>query len=417
MTDLSGGHSGNPSRLARHPRPVPVALLAFLTGLFFLNIVSRLTLGPLFPIVEQEFGFRHGTAGSLYFFMMVGYAIGLYLSGYIAWWLSHRATITVSSLTLGTALLAIAWTPSLSGVRVSLILLGFGSGLYLPSGIAALTENTRESFWGKALAIHELGPNLGYVCAPLLTELLLRFFSWRGMMGALGGLAFLLGVVFQFSGLGETSPGQPPSRATMAPLARDRALWVMASLFAVSIGVGLGIYTMLPLFLINELGLDRLSANLITGLTRVSGLFSVLISGALADRLGRSRSVAVYLAAAGGCAVLLGLVRGPWITPPLIFLQAGAAAAFYPAGFAMLSAVFPVPLRNVAVSMVMIIGVLIGSGGVPPAVGFLADRYSFSLAFSAAGVATLASLMLLGFFPSRSNMRREADGVRRPPRP
>ena len=46
---------------------------------------------------------------------------------------------------------------------------------------------------------------------------------------------------------------------------------------------------------------------------------------------------------------MLGLVRGLWITPPLVFLQAAFGAAFYPAGFAMLSAVFHLPLRNVAV--------------------------------------------------------------------
>ena len=44
-------------------RPMPVALLSFLVVLFFLNIVSRLAVGPLLPIVEREFGFRHGSAG------------------------------------------------------------------------------------------------------------------------------------------------------------------------------------------------------------------------------------------------------------------------------------------------------------------------------------------------------------------
>ncbi|HSB82335.1 MAG TPA: MFS transporter [Candidatus Methylomirabilis sp.] len=406
MTHRTDPSSGRPSDLPHAIRTIPGALLSFLVVMFFLNIVSRLVLGPLLPIVEREFGLRHGTAGSLYFFITLGYCAGLYLSGYVAWWLSHRTTIGVSSITLGTALLAVYWTPSLSGMRVGLILLGVGSGLYLPSGIAALTENTRETSWGKALAIHELGPNLGYICAPLLTEFLLGFFSWRGVLGALGVQAILLGVVFLLSGLGESSPGQPPSLTTMAPLARDPALWGMAGVFAVSVGVGLGIYTMLPLFLVNEVGLDRVSANVITGLTRVSGLFSVFISGALADRLGRSRTVALCLAAAGVCTVVLGLLRGPWITPPVIFLQAACAAAFYPAAFAMISEVFPLPLRNVAVSMIMVLGVLLGAGVVPPAIGFLADSSSFSLAFSAAGLASLASLLLLGFFPFRTSLQR-----------
>jgi NNP family nitrate/nitrite transporter-like MFS transporter len=298
-------------------------------------------------------------------------------------------------------------------MRVGLVLLGVGSGLYLPSGIAALTENTREASWGKALAIHELGPNLAYICAPLLTELLLRFFSWRGVLAALGTQAILLGVIFFLSGLGETSRAQPPSPATMAPLIRDRALWGMAGLFVVSVGVGLGLYTMMPLFLIHAVGLDRFSANMITGLTRISALLSVFISGLLADRLGRSRAVAASLAAAGACALMVALVRGPWISPLLIFLQAGCVASFYPAGYAMLSTVFPTPFRNIAVSMIMILGVLVGAGGVPPAVGFLADRYSFSVAFAAAGLATLGSLLLLGFFPSRISTKRANDARER----
>ena len=111
--------------------------------------------------------------------------------------------------------------------------------------------------------------------------------------------------------------------------------------------------------------------------------------------------------------MLLGVLRGPWITPPLIFLQAAFAASFYPAGFSLLSSVFPLPVRNVAVSMVLILASLIGAGVVPPLVGFLADRYSFSFAFGAAGVTTLASLLLFGFFPPRGVSQSTDDGGNR----
>ena len=397
-----------------HHRSMPVALLSFLVVLFFLNIVSRLAVGPLLPIVEREFGLRHGNAGSLYFFITLGYCVGLYMSGHVAAWLSHRATIAASGITLGTALLAVSWMPSLLWIRADLLLLGIGAGLYLPSGVAVLTESTREGSWGRALAIHELGPNLGYICAPLLTELLLRFFGWRGVLGAMGVPTILLGAAFLFSGLGGSSRAHPPRGATIARLAGDRTFWGVASLFSVSIGVGLGLYTMMPLFLVSDVGMDRLHANMLTGLSRISGLFSVFVAGALADRIGRTRTVMLSLATAGACAMLLGVLRGPWVTPPLIFLQAAFAASFYPAGFSLLSSAFPLPVRNVAVSMVLILASLVGAGGVPPLVGFLADSHSFSFAFGAAGLATLASLVMLGFFPSRGSTRGAEDGMRRP---
>jgi NNP family nitrate/nitrite transporter-like MFS transporter len=387
-------------------RSIPTALLAFLVVLFFLNIVSRLTLGPLLPVVEQEFGLRHGGAGSLYFFLTAGSCVGLYLSGHVAWRLSHRATIGVSGITVGTALLAIACTPSLLWIRAELVLLGIGAGLYLPSGVAVLTENTREGSWGKALAIHEVGPNLGYICAPLIAELLLGVFAWRGVLGALGVPAIVLSAAFLLSGLGETSRARRPSGATIARLARHRSFWGVASLFAVSIGLGLGLYSMMPLFLVNDVGMDRTHANLITGLSRISGLCSVFLAGALADRIGRPRTVVLSLAAAGTCAVLLGVVQGPWITPLLAFLQAASAASFYPAGFSLLSSVFPLPVRNLAVSMVLIMATLFGAGGVPPLIGFLADAVSFSFAFGAAGAATLAFLVYFKVFPGGRTARR-----------
>lgn len=411
-----------PSAQSAHPedrprgalRPIPTALLAFLVVLFFLNIVSRLCVGPLLPVIEREFGLRHSGAGSLYFFLTVGSCVGLYLSGHFAWWLSHRATIAVSGITLGAALLAIACTPSLFWIRAELVLLGIGAGVYLPSSVAVLTENTREGSWGKVLAIHELGPNLGYICAPLLAELLLGFFTWQGVLGALGVPAIVLSGVFLLSGLGGSSRAHRPSGATIALLARDRSFWGVASLFAVSIGLGLGLYSMMPLFLVIDVGMDRVHANLITGLSRISGLFSVFLAGALADRIGKPRTVMLALAAAGTCAVLLGVVQGPWITPLLAFLQAASAASFYPAGFSLLSSVFPRPVRNVAVSMVLILATLFGAGGVPPLIGILADSVSFSFAFGVAGVATLAFLVFFRFFRSGSATRPFEDRENRP---
>jgi NNP family nitrate/nitrite transporter-like MFS transporter len=370
--------------------------------LFFLNIVSRLSVGPLLPVIEEEFDIRHAAAGSLYFFITLGYCTGLFLSGHVACQLGHRRTIALSGITLGAALVAIPYASSLAWIRADLWLLGLGSGLYLPSGVAVLTEQTLERAWGRALAIHELGPNLGYILAPLLAELLLGFFGWRDVLRAMGAPTILVSVGFLLSGLGGDSRADRPRGALLVRLVGDRAFWGVAGLFAVSIGVGLGLYTMMPLFLVTDAGLARPAANLLTGLSRLSALGSVFLAGILADRIGPARTARLSLAAAGGCALLLGALPGSWITPILLFLQAASAAAFYPAGFAWLSSVFPSSIRHVAVSAVFVLAALIGAGGVPPIVGVLADHFSFSVAFAAAGGATLASLLLFGLVPSRA---------------
>jgi MFS family permease len=167
---------------------------------------------------------------------------------------------------------------------------------------------------------------------------------------------------------------------------------------------------MMPLFLVNDVGMDRVHANLITGLSRISGLFSVFLAGALADRIGRPRTVMLSLGAAGTCAILLGVVQGPWITPLLAFFQAASAASFYPAGFALLASAFPLSVRNLAVSMVLIVATLFGAGGVPPLIGVLADTV-FSFAF---GVAERRPRLHRVFLPRRRMRRADSRRSIRP---
>lgn len=219
-------------------------------------------------------------------------------------------------------------------MRAGLVLLGIAAGLYLPSGIAAITQEIRQEHWGKALAIHELAPNLGFITAML---------------------------------------------------------------FAVAIGSGLGLYTMMPLFLVSEIGMEREVANGIAGLSRVAGLAAIFLAGTITDRLGHRRALAVFLGATGTLTLLLGLVRGQVATPVVVFLQAAAAVCFFPAGFSMVSSIFPPAHRNLAVSLVTVIGSLIGAGAIPPAIGYLAEASSFSSGLLLLGLLGLAMLPLLRY--------------------
>ncbi len=59
--------------------------------------------------------------------------------------------------------------------------------------------------------------------------------------------------------------------------------------------------------------------------------------------------------------------------------------------------------------MGLIVATLFGAGGVPPLIGLMADNVSFSFAFGATGVATLAFLVLCRFFPSGGTARPATD--------
>jgi NNP family nitrate/nitrite transporter-like MFS transporter len=130
----------------------------YLTGIFFLNILSRTVLAPLMPTIEGDLNIGHGEAGSFFLFISLGYFTGLLGSGVVSFHLTHKRTIVLSSIGAGGALLAVSFSHTLWGIRSGLIFLGLSAGLYLPSGIAILTATVNSKDWGKALAFHQLSP-------------------------------------------------------------------------------------------------------------------------------------------------------------------------------------------------------------------------------------------------------------------
>lgn len=386
----------------RNRLPFPLSPILLLVIIFSLNFTARLILAPVLPIVERELGLGHGEAGFLFLLVQVGYCTGLLASGFISCRWTHRRTILLSTTSVGLVLLAMSMSTSIALIRADLVLLGTGAGLYLPAGIATITRMVPQEHWGKALAIHELAPNLGYITAPLLAEALLRVTPWRGILAILGVLAILMGGCFLLFGRGGTHKSEPPRFETMGQLIRDPALWIAAMLFGVAIGTVLGFYTMMPLFLVNEIGMEREPANIITGLSRVAGIPAVFLSGMITDRIGHRRTLTFIFATTGILTLFMGLVHGRVTTSLLIFLQSAAGASFFPAGFSMVALIFPPGLRSLAVSVVTIIGSLFGGGLVPPAIGYLAEASSFSTSLCLLGILTLSMLPLLRYGrPSR----------------
>lgn len=144
--------------------------LLYLTGIFFLNFLARIVLAPLMPTVDRDLNVGHSEAGSLFLFISLGYCLGLLGSGLVSSRFTHRRTIILSAVAVGGSLLTVSLSHTLWWIRPGLILLGLSAGLYLPSGIVTLTAIVNSRDWGKAIAVHELAPNLSFIAAPLLAQ-------------------------------------------------------------------------------------------------------------------------------------------------------------------------------------------------------------------------------------------------------
>ena len=373
-----------------------VRSLLFLVVIFFINYIARVILAPLMPAIEVDLGVWHKEAGSFFFLLSMGYCLMMLLSGFISSRLNHKKTIILSSTAAGIALMMIGLSPHLWEIRFWLFILGMAAGLYLPSGIATLMGLVSSEHLGKAVAIHELAPSLGGVVAPLLVEVLLGLWSWRGILILLGVISILVGVLFAFFGKGGGFSGEAPSFRTLRNISVEPSFWIMMILFALGIGSSFGVYSMLPLYLVSERGMERTWANTLLALSRVSTPVIVLLSGWVTDRLGVKKTLKAVFFGTGLVTALLSVVPGSWIIL-IIFLQPMFSHSFFPAGFAALSRMGSPNIRKVSVSLTIPISSLLGSGAIPAGIGFIGEVGSFSIGFTLLGVSILVGAILVRY--------------------
>jgi len=368
----------------------------FLAGIVFLNLLVRIILSPLLLTIENDLGITRSQASGFFLFISLGYVSTILSSGFISAKLSHRGTILLSIIATGLALLLISRNISLNGMRIALVLLGMSCGLYLPSGIAVITSLADSKSWGKAIAIHELGPNMSFIVAPLLVEALLRFYPWRVIFLLLGFACLLSGFLFAVRVKEGNFRGEPPNFANLGLILSKTSFWIITILFCLIVGTALGVYSILPAYLVSDRGMEQGSVNLLVGLSRTSGLFMVFLSGWLVDRFGVRLTMGAIGLTVGVLTVLHGLTHGI-VLVLVVILQPMLIAGFFPAAFAALASIGPARTRNVAVSLMIPAGNLIGGGVVPALMGRLAEHGAFAIGFIVIGAMLTAGMLLLFF--------------------
>ena len=376
--------------------------LLLLTSIFFINFLSRITLAPMLPRVESDLGLSHVEAGSFFLLISLGYFTTLLASGFIASRLTHKRTIIYSSLAVGIALLFTAFSSGLWGMRLGLIALGMAAGPYIPSGIATLTSIIDSRHWGKAIGIHELAPNLSFVVAPLICEIVLHWFSWRVVFMVLGVGALLLGAIFARFGRGGEFSGQSVGYSSYGGILSNPSFWILVILFSLGISSTLGVYTMLPIFLVAEHGMLRSRANALVALSRVAGVGMTLVGGWATDRFGPQLVLRLVFLLTGATTLFIGFASSFWVEVA-VFVQPLLAVCFFPAGLAALSMVSSSKQRNIMVSLTVPFAFLIGGGGAPTLIGFFGDLGSFGGGIALVGGAITTGAVLTGFLRFKEN--------------
>lgn len=387
------------------PLPFRAALpwTAFVAVLFLLNYMSRSTLTPLLVALETDLGVGHSQATSLLLMQSAGFCLALAICGFLLSRIRPRNMLVLSLLIPGCALLTMPLVTSLNETRMVFLVFGIGAGVYFPAGIATLSSLVYPKDWGKAVAVHELAPNTGFILIPLLAQAALLFTDWRGTFAGMGVLMICTSMVFFVWGRGGYAYATPPSFRGCRELIRNPASWVVVLLLTVSMVGEFSIFSILQLFLVNEVDFAPDKANLMLSLSRLATPVAVILGGWAADRFNAWRIIRVCFAFHAVALCLMALNPADERTFVLIgvLLQALSIAFLFPAIFKAFAACYAVDQQPLLISLSMPIAGLISAGGVPLFLGYCGEYLTFGVGFLVIAVLSILSILSVSFLKPR----------------
>jgi NNP family nitrate/nitrite transporter-like MFS transporter len=368
--------------------------LIFLTAMFFMNFVGRTVFSPLMPTIEADLGLGHTAAGVLFLMITLGYCLALFFQGFVPAKFTHRWTVVISTCLVAVGMLLAGLASSAWSLFSGLFILGVAAGLYLPSGIATLTSLAPPQSWGRALAVHEMAPNFSFMASPLIAEGLLHWFDWQGVIIVIALASLALGLAYAWWGKGGRFHGQAPDLSAVRLLAKLPSFWVMVYLVCLGIAGSMGVFNMLPLYLVDSHGMSRPEANMLVSYSRMAGILAALVAGWATDALGPKRAIFMVFTGSGLATLALAWLDGiPLVAA--VFAQPIFAVCFFPPGFAALSSITPPKAANLAVALGVGAGFVLGGGLLPTLVGYFGELGHFDWGLALTGFLILSGLALL----------------------
>jgi NNP family nitrate/nitrite transporter-like MFS transporter len=375
-------------------------------GLWFVNFSTRTIFSPILPLIEDTLSLSHGEAGGLFTSLSIGYSIALLVIGrFVSAW-GYKRMVVMGFIGVGLIFLIFQWAESYLTFHILFFLIGIATGTYIPSMLPIITETYDPSNWGKAIGFHDSAASLSFFSIPILVAFGLRLFSWRILLLILGAASSFLPIYFWKVSI-EPKHETSQQRAPVADLFKKRTVWIMGILWIFASASSIGVYSIFPLYLIKEQGIDFHLANTLFGISRVGGVFFSIMTGFLFDRYGYRTMLMLSLCTTGLSTIGLSLSS----TLPLILitliLQAILSLTFFPAGLATISKLTPLSERSMAFGVIISIGVIFGMGFTPFLLGIIADHLSFQVGILWLGIMTTISSLGVRFLGEGIGARSE----------
>lgn len=370
-------------------------LLFLFWSLWYVNFSAKSITSPLMPLIEDEFAMSHAMAGVLFFCFWAGNTISVFYAGFLSLKIGYKRAILISFFGMAVIFIFLRFTSSYIPFAVFSFLLGITSGIYLPCGIPLITAVFETENWGKAISVHETAAGFSMLTVPFFVTFIISIMSWKSVFLLMSGACLIMAVV-----LHACSPDpriEKEERRGMIKIIRRKEFWIMTVLWSSCAVASMGIYNIIPLFLVKERGLQIDAANTIFGISRIGGFLAMISVGFIIDRFNLKKLLLILLLAAGISTMAIAVVNVPWLLIIMLFIQATFSVVFFPAGLVAISKLTTLGERSVFTGILMSMSGIIGPGLSPIILGAVADTWSFQAGILGSGLLISSACILVKY--------------------
>jgi len=355
------------------------------------------------PFIRDEFNLDYTQAGWIISAFTLTYGLSHLPAGWLSDRLGPRLMITIGIS--GVALFAIfaGLAPTYLTLIIFVILLGALGGGYHPAASPVVAASVDKKSQGRALGLHQIGGTASYFLTPLIAVAIAGALGWRGATISMAIPAFIIGIVL-FIILGRRgyvqktpkvttgSQDEPPTTSgSMRRLIPFIILGVTAQMVIFSVA------SYIPLFAVDNLNASEQTGAFLFSFFNFIGLWAGPVGGYLSDRFGKVPVMLTASLIAGPAIYLLKLVSLDWSIWAVLLLLGTCMYTGMPVTEAYIITHAPERRRST------ILGIYYfasrgGMGLVIPALGYIADHYSFATSFTVAGGAALGIAIICSAF-------------------
>ena len=367
--------------------------LTLISFISFVNILARVIFSPMTPFICTEMNLCHADTGNIFLVLSLGFALTLFASQYLSARFSHKFTIIFSVLTTAFTLMITAYADTFEQFRWAIFFVGVSAGFFIPSAVALIREHVPNHHLGKAFGIFGTAQSFAFILGPLFVQFFIQLYNWRGILNGFGLLSAVLSLLLLFMIRKKEEKSVPITLSFVREVFSRPSFWILNLLLCIINGLNIGIYNMAPDYFERHNLLEAHEVSHLIIIARTISIFTAIVGGVVADRLGLKKSLVIILVICGIVTALMG-VMSPKLALMLFCIQSPIAACLMPIihyGVATIAT----PEKNAAmVSIMAPFGFTFGAGIVPQVLGFFGDFNLYAEGFIIFGVTSLLSALI-----------------------